>query len=224
MAAACAPCQRCGGVADVSLTRDGKWLCVDCYDPAPPGPSPVSASQNGPAHADSAPIFRRDDQGNAERLVLEHGADLRFVPAIGWHFWDGVRWRRDDTGEAERRAKRTASGLYADIARVDDDEERKRILQHAIQSNRLPRIKAALELAQSDLAVVVRAAELDGHPMLLNVANGTVDLRTGQLRAHDRDEQHTKLAPVAYDPSARPPARPVPSRRHRRRRPARRVP
>lgn len=27
------------------------------------------------------------DLGNAERLVLAHGPELRFVPALGWHVW-----------------------------------------------------------------------------------------------------------------------------------------
>src|ERR1019366_6245449 len=33
--------------------------------------------------------------------------------------------------------------------------------------------------------------------------NGTVDLRTGELRSHRREDLITKLAPVAHNPSAR---------------------
>jgi putative DNA primase/helicase len=49
-------------------------------------------------------------------------------------------------------------------------------------------------------------AHLDLDPMLLNVSNGTLDLRTGKLRPHDRADMLTKLAPVFYDPDARHPA------------------
>src|SRR5262249_23526841 len=43
---------------------------------------------------------------------------------------------------------------------------------------------------------------LDADPWLLNVQNGTVDLRTGELREHRRDDLITKVAPVDFDPDA----------------------
>ena len=48
--------------------------------------------------------------------------------------------------------------------------------------------RAALELAESESAVVVSARALDADPWLLTVENGTVDLRTGELREHRRDD------------------------------------
>src|SRR5262249_51948077 len=47
--------------------------------------------------------------------------------------------------------------------------------------------------------------QLDVDPWVLNVLNGTLDLRTGQLRPHAREGLLTKLAPVAYDPEAQCP-------------------
>jgi putative DNA primase/helicase len=44
--------------------------------------------------------------------------------------------------------------------------------------------------------------ELDADPWLLNVENGTIDLGTGELRKHKRENMITKLAPVTYDPEA----------------------
>lgn len=46
---------------------------------------------------------------------------------------------------------------------------------------------------------------LDADPWLLNVENGTLDLRTGELRERRREDLITKLAPVEYDPEARAP-------------------
>jgi len=37
----------------------------------------------------------------------------------------------------------------------------------------------------------------------LVVANGTVDLRTGELGPHRHEDLATKMSPVAYDPQAR---------------------
>lgn len=45
--------------------------------------------------------------------------------------------------------------------------------------------------------------QLDVDPFLLNVLNGTIDLKTGQLRPHRPEDFITKIAPVHYDPEAR---------------------
>jgi putative DNA primase/helicase len=43
---------------------------------------------------------------------------------------------------------------------------------------------------------------MDRDPWLLNLRNGTINLRTGEFRPHDRRDLITKLAPVNYDPEA----------------------
>ena len=51
----------------------------------------------------------------------------------------------------------------------------------------------------------VLTGELNANTMLLNVRNGTIDLRTGKLRPHDPKDLITKMCPVAFDPNARCP-------------------
>ncbi len=48
------------------------------------------------AAADAPPPLT--DQGNAERLAIAHGHELRYVPGLGWHAWDGRRFKRDTDG------------------------------------------------------------------------------------------------------------------------------
>ena len=40
-------------------------------------------------------------------------------------------------------------------------------------------------------------------PWLFCCENGTIDLRTGDLRPHRREDFITKMSPVAYDPNAK---------------------
>lgn len=63
------------------------------------------------------------------------------------------------------------------------------------------RLNAMVNMAKSQLALDV--SELDSDSWLLNVNNGTLDLRTGTLRPHNRADYITKLVPVDYDPNAR---------------------
>ena len=146
--------------------------------------------------------FPLTDYGNAERLVAMHGDDIRHASGIGWLVWDGRRFAPDDLGELLRRAKSTARAIYHDAANCEDDDERKRIGAWARTSESEPRLRAMVSLAASEESVAIRAADLDADPFLLNVLNGTVDLRTGELQSHNRGDLITRLAPVTYDPGA----------------------
>ncbi len=144
------------------------------------------------------------DLGNAQRLVAEHGQDLRYCPAWrAWLIWDGRRWIRDGQLEVDRRAKATIWRLHREAIDLTDPERRNVLVKHALRSEQSARLGGMVTLAQSEPGIPVLREELDPHPWLLNVLNGTVDLRTGQLRPHCRDDLLTRLAPINYDPEAR---------------------
>jgi len=146
------------------------------------------------------------DLGNAERLVARHGADLRFChPWARWLVWDGRRWAIDDAGEVKRRAKETVRAIYAEAAQAMDENERKARANWAMRSESRHRLDAMIALAQSEPAIPVLPDDLDADRWLLTVGNGTLDLRTGKLRPHVRDDMITHLVEVDYDPHAQAP-------------------
>jgi putative DNA primase/helicase len=131
------------------------------------------------------------DVGNGRRLARWYGDDLRHVFAWKkWLVWDEKRWCPDDTGEVYRRAKAVAR----QVAEEDPD--------WAMKSEEIKRINAMIDLARSEPGIPARHTELDVDPFLLNCVNGTLDLRTGELREHRRSDMLTKLCPWAFDPDA----------------------
>jgi putative DNA primase/helicase len=143
------------------------------------------------------------DLGNAERLVHHFGADLRYCHPWGkWLYWDGKRWRIDNSGRVYRLAKQVVRMIYQEAIEAANDEKRKQLAKHGVKSEGKYAIKAMVELAQSEPGIPVQPAELDAGPWLLNVLNGTLELRTGILREHRREDLLTKMAPVEYDPGA----------------------
>jgi putative DNA primase/helicase len=145
------------------------------------------------------------DLANAERLVAEHGRDLRFAHGLGWFTWDGRRWKRDSDGEVMRRMKLTVRAMYRRASELDDAGQRKRLTAWAMQSESEARLRAAINLAESELAIIVDPNELDAEPWLFNAANGTIDFRTGELREHQRDDLLTRITAAVYDPEATAP-------------------
>lgn len=143
------------------------------------------------------------DLGNAERLVRAHGADLRWVGAWArWLVWDGRRWSLDDTGETTRRASATVRAIYQEAADCSDPDRRQKLAEHARRSESARALSSMLTLARSMPGISIVPDALDADPWALNVRNGTLDLRTGELREHRREDLITKLAPVEHEKDA----------------------
>ena len=151
-------------------------------------------------------IFNQTDLGNAKRLVHHHGSHIRYVHAWKtWLIWTGSRWKIDGSGEIFRLAKDTVSRIYAESTHIEDEKARKRLLDWAKTSESGPKLREMVGLATSEPGISVNVSDLDRDPMLLNVLNGTINLKTGALQPHDPEDVITKLAPVHYDPDATSP-------------------
>ena len=147
--------------------------------------------------------FHRSDTGNAERFVARYGAEIRYCDEWGkWLIWDGRRWERDGMRLIRRFAKNTVRGMYNQASLIEDDVERKSLVKYALGSEAMIKIKNMIEGATSEPGIPVRTQDLDADSMLLNVENGTIDLRSGELRSHRQEDLITKLAPLPYNPDA----------------------
>ena len=149
--------------------------------------------------------FKCTDLGNAERLVYYYGQDLRYCRELGWLFWDSMRWVQDKTGEVDRRAKETVRSIYAEAATATDDDKRKGLADFARKCESRQRIEAMVKLAETEKRIIVRPEDFDKNPFLLNCMNGTLDVRTCEIKEHNRSDFITKLIAVEYDPHAKCP-------------------
>lgn len=138
----------------------------------------------------------------AEDVVRQHGKDLRFCGPMGkWFVWAGRRWRIDDSGRVQRRIKQTLRRAEARVLQAGEDDLFKAIAKLEKRNAR----EGIAVLARYEEAVQINPEQLDRDPMLFNVRNGTIDLRTGRLRPHQRTDFITKIAGLEYDPTTRAP-------------------
>lgn len=148
--------------------------------------------------------FRCTDLGNAERFVAQHLPRVRYSPQRrAWLTWTGARWEWDQTGRVAALAKETVRGIYAEAAKGATEEERAAIAKHATRSESADRIAAMLRLAATEPGVPILVGELDADLWALNASNGTINLRTGELRKHRSADLITKCTGVPFDPAAR---------------------
>jgi putative DNA primase/helicase len=160
---------------------------------------PVDASTELKRHTDSG-------VANMERLVRQHHQDVRYLDKVGWYSWDGRRFAPDAEADLTRRAIRTIREMYREAAGIEEQRDRTSFLNHIRKSESEPEIRRMVLLAASHADVHIPKPEhFDRDPMLFNLPNGTVNLRTRELHPHRRDDHITKLAGCAYDALATAP-------------------
>jgi putative DNA primase/helicase len=135
-------------------------------------------------------------RSNSTELVSEHTVALEFAEQHHgkllydhhrgvWFQWAGTHWRVEETALAFDWAREIAARLAAD----GDEKARRAAGRHSFCSG-------VEKFARADRAFAVTSAIWDHDPFLLATPAGTVDLRTGLLRAADPADRIAKLAAV----------------------------
>lgn len=151
-------------------------------------------------------IFPRTDAGNAELFANRFGGDVRYDHGRGrWLLFTGHRWVPDPDGSLIRLAKDAARHRYQRAVELEERDERHREASWAIQSESRTKIEATLALAKSEPPIADRGDGWDADPWLLGVANGVIDLRTGNIRAGRQEDRITLALDFAYEPNAQCP-------------------
>lgn len=148
-----------------------------------------------PAHPPTDPSVGGQHRGQtrmAYRFADEYQERLMYVYGIGWHYWDKTRWTEDRNGIATRAVITT---LRQALNNSLGDKE----LQSDVRKcESAAGIRGVLEIASALSPFAFTVNDLDADPYLLNVANGTLDLRTFELRSHTPKDRLTKIARGAY--------------------------
>ena len=149
----------------------------------------------GVAHEDPSAI---SEDSMALRFAAEAGESLRWVPAHkSWYEWRGDRWARVSDVVAEDHERHWIRGMVANAARQNGTTGLLNTLSRYLSAARISNVT---RLAKAPL--LAETADFDAHPDLLNCHNGTLDLSTGELREHRREDMLTLVVPCDYNKSA----------------------
>ena len=177
------------------LRREAQGLFEELEYPAETeAATPPSATPMGSSHADLA-TFLAPALRDQVAWVSGH-----------WHTWDGARWVPDADGEARARirtAARRATQRLRKLAKASGlDDERKKLRAQAARF--LDRNSEAGILSFLETELRICASAFDGDPDVLNVPDGTVDLRTGELRHRAAGAPFLRAAGFTPEPGPTP--------------------
>lgn len=148
-----------------------------------------------PAQAAAELAADLTDTGNGVWFAATVGSDGRYIGDLKtWLTYDGRVWTpKANTVALTGRAVELMEVASGDIGSAD-------FAEHVKRSKAVPTRRHMLEAAIAHLNVY--SDEFDQHRSLLNVANGTLDVHTGELRPHNREDYLTKLVEIDYDADA----------------------
>lgn len=147
----------------------------------------------------------RTELANALRFVQQGKEDLRWCPEERtWYAWDGQRWRANSEDRALLCAEQVATRLWEEARQHSTQgmelSHIRQLFRFAQQTSQKRHLDHMLELAQGKLSY--QRCQYDLNPWLFNVVNGTLNLKTGELQPHRREDLLTQLSPVEYDEQA----------------------
>lgn len=120
-----------------------------------------------------------------------------------WMVYDGRRWVEDNEGVYRLMVREYSTLLRhrATSGTVTDDEAQV-LMDRARSLDTRSTMMSALNCFTAPL-LARRLDTMDTSPWLLNCPNGTLDLRTGELRPHNSLDFITRICPTPFDPEAR---------------------
>lgn len=173
--------------------------------------APHSVNEN------DSPVYDGSDVDNAEIFIRHHLQEIRAFHNFGsddkhntffrWFLWDGKRWATDGKGVIFDLVRNTIKKLKKDALKCKDRKLADLMDDVANGLKRLPKQRAMLYQASTDVRITLENKEIDCNPYLFNVLNGTLDLSNNiiGMKDHDIADNITKVANVKYDPNASSP-------------------
>jgi putative DNA primase/helicase len=157
--------------------------------------------------------YGSSDVLNAHALVTFTGGRIKYAEGLGFYVWNGVVWERSNTRVRQAihymgaaltvaAAEKTEQHIAKGGARDDEHDPGKRLRATAKGFTVSRNIDSLMRELRAVPSVALDAADFDARAELLSFRNGTVDLRTGTLRKHAKEDMITFAVDLDYRPEA----------------------
>lgn len=140
--------------------------------------------------------------GNSIRFINHNRNKAKYCSELKkWVIWNGKYWQVDaDDNNKYTIGIDTVLSILTEANQASTPDKKMELLKWCKQSQTPSHINAMLTLAASRMTV--SWSVMDTNAYMLNVQNGTIDLRTGELLPHNPSHMNSKIAPVKYNPKA----------------------
>ena len=142
------------------------------------------------AYESAVSEYGATDAGRAYALAACADGRIRYTDSMGFFVWTGTVWEQNST--LVREAAHFMGRALVAAGKV----------REAVPFGTTRHISHMLEELASVPGIRCNHDDFDANPHLLAFRNGTVDLRTGEMRPHDKRDMLTYALDVDYRPNA----------------------
>lgn len=146
------------------------------------------------------------DTGNAHRLYDKFGSILKYsYNRKKWYFWTGKVWTLDESGEIKKLADEICEDLKKEAWQIPDEDLQEAALKFAKRTAGSSAKENMIKECQHLYDIPASPDDFDAYNDFLNVQNGVVNLRNGELMPHDSRLMLSKICDCEYDVKRRKP-------------------
>jgi len=151
---------------------------------------------------------RDTDKGNADRFQAVFEGKAMHTPEMGWLIWNEKYWKADERGVRDMFKYAISEEIHKEIEKTNQNRDKTsveligKLSKWLKQSQTAKIISSGLQWANSDACFRGYIDDFDKDIYLLNVENGTINLKTGELKPHDSKNKITKISNIFYDKNA----------------------
>ncbi len=151
--------------------------------------------------------WRADDDGVAvsglvKETFIERQAAAEAAMAALWPRWEPIKDKFFEKGTPRKPEKGELGPTGDDLSVAEAWTGALAAYEEALAGQSARRVAAALEMARTEDGIAVASADLDAHPLLFNAYSDTLDLSTGEARAHRLEDLITQQSLVDFNPGA----------------------
>lgn len=177
--------------------------CTQTYNPKQHNDYSISIGDSKIQAVDEEKMraYTFDDMGNANRFVDLFGENVRYCyTEKKWYFYNSMRWSVDNLGVILRMADKCVEAMKAEAKLyLQADEESggdmaKNFEKHMKSSRSNKSKKAMLNEVEHHLPIL--PIQMDRYKMALNTPSGIINLKNGDVKAHNPEYYFTKITSV----------------------------
>lgn len=156
----------------------------------------------------SSKNYDATDTGNAHRLYDKFGNILKYsYNRKKWYFWTGKVWTIDESGEIKKLADNICEDLKREAWQIPDEDLQEKALKFAKRTAGSSAKENMIKECQHLYDIPASPDDFDAYPDYLNVQNGIVNLKNGELIPHDSRLMMSKICNCEYDTKHKEPKR-----------------
>lgn len=177
--------------------------CTQTYNPKQHNDYSISIGDSKIQAVDEEKMraYTFDDMGNAERFVDLFGENVRYCyTEKKWYFYNSMRWSVDNLGVILRMADKCVEAMKAEAKLyLQADEESggdmAKAFEKHMKSSRSNKSKKAM-LNEVEHHLPILPIQMDRYKMALNTPSGIINLKNGDVKAHNSEYYFSKITSV----------------------------